>query len=302
MGWSQLTLVTDAELGNIEPEATSSDRPWGAASWPKPRAEAKRTLKIWLERDFANQSNGIALPGVADRILDRWNPDRVFRFTSSAWTDLTTSARDDNEEDVDLAAALATFATDRIYVGALWEFEGLALKLLSHLNAIASVLTVKYWSGTGWSTLSGVDGTTVSGKTCAQSGRVTWTLPTDWETRRLNGTGEEYFWVEISVSAALTAGTVATQILPIHAPDGLKRVAAYLALAHIFMGLSAQAAAPEAWLARVTNDKRTGYRDQAEDLYGQLRDGGGLPIDLNLTGAVDVEERTATAQLRVRRG
>lgn len=311
--WSQLSLVTDAEIGSLEPEALASDAPWGRVIWTAERQEAKRDLKIWLERDFAQQAGlsdalrksrvQIALPSITDRILDRWVPDWVFAYTSSAYADVTMAARDDNEADVDLAAALASVGGDRIYLGALFEFEGIAIKLLSGLNANASVLTVKYSGPTGWTTLTVTDGTIASsGKTLSQTGRVMWTLPTDWERRRLNGTGEEFYWIELSVSAALTAGTAATQVLPIHAPDGLKRVAAYLALGRIFQGLAAQAANPEAWLSRVTNPARTGYRDMAEDLYAQLRDGGGIPIDLNLNEAIDSQERAVTSPLRMRRG
>lgn len=311
--WSQLALVTDTELGQLEPEAVATAAPWGATTWASARTEAKRDLKIWLERDFANQARlndptrqnriSLALPAITDRILDRWNPDWVFTYISGGYRDTTTAARDDNEDDLDLAAALATVGTDRIYVGALYEFEGLAIKLLSTLNAIASVMTVKYWGPKGWTSIGATDGTIgTSGKTLSQTGRVTWTLPADWERKRLNGTAEEFYWVEISVSVALTGGTVATQILPIHAPDGLKRVAAYLALGRIFQGLAAQAANPDAWMGRVTNQQRSGYRDMAEDLYAQLRDGGGIPIDLNLNETIDSQERAVTEPLRMRRG
>jgi len=307
--WSQLSLVTDTEIGALEPEAVAADTPWGANTWTKARTEAKRELKIWLERDFAKevaalraQRISIALPSVTDRILDRWAADWAFRFTAAAWTDVTTPTRDDTEEDLDVAAALATFGTDRLYLGALWEFEGLAVKLLDSVNANASVLTAKYWGDNQWTSLTATDGTAVSGKTFAQSGRVTWLLPSDWQPRRLNGTAEEFFWIELSVSAALTAGTAATQLLPIRAPEGLKRVAAFLALATIFRGLAAAAAVPESWLTRVTNPQRSGYYDRAEDLYASLRDNGGIPIDLNMSQAIESQERSVTQPLRLRRG
>lgn len=302
MSYTRLILVTDADIGNVEPEATHSTRPWGAATWPEARAEAKRDLKIWIERDFG-KVNGRYYPGVSDRLLDRWAPDWAFRYTAAAFTDISVALRDDNEEDVDVAAALATAGSDRIYIGALWEFSGVAIKLLDSVNAAQSVLTAKYWAPTGgWVTLSAADGTAVGGATLAQSGRVSWTVPPNWERRRLNGTAEEFFWVELSVSGALTAGTAATQILPVRAPDGLKRVACYLALGHIFDGLAAAAATPEAWRVRATNKDRTGYRDMAEDLYASLRDAGGIAIDLNLNEAVDKPEQQVSAPLRLRRG
>lgn len=294
--WSQLTLVTDAELGQLEPEATAAGAPWGATTWSSQRTEAKRDLKIWLERDYAS------IPNVADRILDRWSPDYAFRLVGGAYTDVTSEVRDDEEEDLNLAGVFVTVANDRLYIGAAYEFEGLFVKLLDSVNAAASVLTVKYWGDNQWESLSATDGTAVSGATFAKSGRITWTLPSDWERRTLNGTADEYYWVELSVSAALTAGTSATQVLPIRASDALKRIAGYLALAHIFRGLAAQAATPEAWLVRASNPDRTGYQDRAEDLYAALRDKGGIPIDLNRTQGIDKAEEHVRAPITLLRG
>ncbi len=42
MSWPGLTLVTDLTLGDLEPQATHPDAPWGQTSWPSARAEAKR--------------------------------------------------------------------------------------------------------------------------------------------------------------------------------------------------------------------------------------------------------------------
>lgn len=280
MSWNRLLLVTDADLGNLEPEATSSDRPWKNATWPKQRAEAKRDLKIWIDTDFPQ------IPGASDRIIDRWNPAYVFQYTGGSYTDVTSAARDDNEEDVALATALANAATDKIYIGAPFEFEGIAAKLLDHVNAVSSVLTVKYWSGNQWVTAGASDATNLSGKTFAQSGRIMWTLPTDWERRRLNGTGEEYFWVELSVSVALTAGTKATQLLPVREPDALKRIACYLSLYHILNGLAQAAAEPDRW-----EKKAQGYWDRAVGLYAAVKGGHALWLDLSSNDVIEPAEQ-----------
>jgi hypothetical protein len=311
--WSQLSLVTDTEIGQIEPEATAVSAPWGATTWASARTEAKRDLKIWLERDFNAQSDSaftdlsrrqfasIMLPAITDRILDRWAPDWVFQLTDGTFTDRTTAARDDTENDLDIAAVFVTPGADRLYVGALWEFEGLMVKLLDAVNANASVLTVNYWSDSEWKSIVATDGTAAAGKTFGQSGRLTWTLPTDWERRRWNGTAEEFYWIELVVSATLTPGTKSTQLLPVRAPDGLKRVACFLALGHILTGLASQAANPDAWLIRVSNDAGTGYRDRAEALYADLRDKGGIPVDLNTNETIDPNERQVRKPIRLRR-
>ena len=290
MGWNSLPLVIDSDLGNIEPEATAAGSPWGAVTWSAQRTQAKRELKAWLEADF-----GL---GAADRVLDRWNPEYAFRYTGGAYTDITTAAADDTEEDIDLAAALATVGTDRIYVGMRAEFDGLQVVLLDSLNAVSSVLTAKYWGPAGWTSLSATDGTASSGKTFAQSGRITWTVPTDWEPRRLNGTGDEYYWVEVSITVALTAGTSATQLAPTRMPEGLRLTACYLALGHILRGLAPQSANPPEWTAR-----GDAYLERAGDLYARLKSAGSIPIDDNRNQVTERVEREAPPRtVRLARG
>jgi hypothetical protein len=279
MSWAALSLVTDQELGQLEPQAVHVDAPWGSTSWPDQRAEAKRDLKIWLEMDFPE------VPGVADRVLDRWAPDYVFGYTAAAYTDITSAASDDTVDDVALKTIFTTAATDKLYVGAAWGFEGIAAVLTGTRNAVASVLTVKYSGPAGWATLTASDGTAVSGATFGQSGRIIWTQPTDWQRQRLNGTGDEYFWIELSVSVALTAGVTASQLLGIRPPDGLKRCAAYLTLGHIYNGLAAASPGEERW--RMQSDR---YFAMAKDLYVGLKAKAGLWIDLNTSGAVSEAE------------
>ena len=287
MSWNALQLCTDQDIGALEPEATDPSRPWKFASWAKQRTEAKRDLRIWLETDFAE------IPGVADRVLDRWKPEYLFTYTAGVYSDKTSELSDDEEEDVNLATVFATAGTDRICIGASWEFEGLFIKLLDSVNTTASVLTAKYWGKNQWTAVpSQSDGTIqATGKTLGQSGRISWVLPVDWERRTLNGTGDEYYWIELSVSVTPLSTTTVTQILPIHAPQGLKRVAGYLACYHIFKGLAAGAANPESWLTRSKE-----YMDQARELYAILREKGGIPLDVNHTGAI--EPTTETPQTR----
>lgn len=282
MGWSGLSLVSDSEIGQLEPEATASGGPWGAITWASARAEAKRSLKIWLESDFPD------VVGVADRVRDTWVPDYAFAYTGGIYTDRTSEVRDDEENDLTLATVFTTFGTDRLYIGAAWEFEGLAVLLKDAVNAAAALLTVKYSGPAGWTTLSATDGTAAAGATFAKSGRITWTVPTDWQRNTLNGTGDEYYWIELSISAALTAGTKASQVLPVRAPDGLKRVAAYLALHHILNGLAAGAADPPFWQTKADN-----YLKAASELYGRLKANSAIWLDLNRTNAVTQEERVS---------
>lgn len=283
MSWAALALVTDAEIGDLEPEATDPAAPWGNTTWSNQRSEAKRDLKIWLEMDYPH------IPGVADRVLDRWAPDYVFGYTGSAYTDLTSAARNDTPDDVTLSTVFTTFGTDALYVGTAWGFSGLHIGMTGTKNANTSVLTAKYYGPSGWTSLSASDGTAASGKTFTKAGRVTWTEPTDWQRVRLNGTGDEFFWIELTVSAALTSGTSAVQLLGVRAPDGLKRCAAYLSLGHIYNGLAAASPGEERW--RAQSDK---YFQMARDLYAGLKQSSGLWIDADTSGSISDGEPTLT--------
>jgi hypothetical protein len=276
MPWSALTLVTDAELGQLEPEAVHADAPWGATTWANARAEGKRDLKILLESDFSDIEN------VADKVVDTWRPDWVYSYIASAFTDVTTAAADKTEDDLALGTIFATFGTDRLYIGCASEFEGLRVLMTATVNAIASTLTVKYSGPTGWTALTISDGTSASSKTFSKSGRITWTIPSDWQREQLNGMADAYYWLELSVSAALTAGTSATQLLPIRAHDGLKRVAALLTLSYIFKGLSAAAVEPKDWL-----DRAVAYRDDALALWGKLKNSAAVWLDLDRDEAIE---------------
>lgn len=281
MSWPGLTLVTDQLIGQLEPQATHPDAPWGDTAWPAARAEAKRDLKMWLEMDFPE------VPGVADRVLDRWPMDYVFGYTGGVYSDVTAATGDDTPADMAVATILATPASDRVYLGAAWTFDGALAVLTGTRNAAASVLTVKYSGPTGWTTLSATDGTASGGATFAQSGRITWEAPADWQRQRLNGTGDEFFWIELSVSAVLTAGTTATQVLGIRPPDGLTRCAQYLALGHILNGLASQSPGEERW--RQQADK---YFTMAKDLYVGLKAKAGVWLDLNTSGTITPTEVT----------
>jgi len=292
MGWSGLVLVSDADLGALEPEATNGH--WKAVTWPNQRAEAKRDLKIWLEIDYAH------IAGVADRIKDTYRCDVVAGYTTGVYTDLTDAASDDTEDDVDLSDVFVNATNDRLYVGFSGESSALAVKMLASLNAIASVLTVKYSGPKGWTALTVTDGSIVSGKTFAQSGRITWTVPTDWQRRTLID-DNAYFWLELKVSATLTSGTSLSQLLAVRAPDGLKRVCAYRALGYIYKNLAAQAPSTDYWSGRVSNQFKTGYWDLADALYAAMRDKGGIPIDVDNNDVIEVEESNITAPIRIGR-
>lgn len=293
MGWSQLTLCTDADLGTLEPEATNGH--WRNVTWPNQRAEAKRDLKIALEVDFPH------IPDVADRIKDTHKPEILYGYTGGSYVDWTREAGSADEDDLALATIFTTFGSDRLYVGSSGEFDGLSLRMLSNLNAAAATLTVKYSGPSGWTALTVVNGTISGSATFAKSGRITWTMPSNWERRTLGDSADAYFWIELSVSAALTASTSATQLLVVKAPDPLKRIVALRALGYIVHNMAAQAPSTDYWAGRATNQFKTGYWDRADAIYASLRDKGGIPIDLDGDETVSEGEAHTVAPIRMGR-
>lgn len=293
MGWGTLTLVTDQDLGAVEPLAIAAAAPWGKVAWPEARAEAKRELRILLESAFAKTTRH-----AADRILDVHAADLVFSYISAAYADVTAACTDDLEDDVNLTAIFVS-TSNRLYVGADYQFDGLSVLMKDARNAVVSVLTVKYSGATGFLAMpNAADGTAVAGAVFAQSGRITWpAIPGDWKRQRLATSGDELFWIELSVGTALSSGSAkAAQIAAVRAPDGLKRVAQLLALASILNGLERQSGKPKDWL-----EKAKQYREDALALFALLKEQGGIPLDTNRDNVIERAEAVATSPFRIGR-
>jgi len=289
MGWSGLTLCTDADLGSLEPASTNGQ--WKNVTWPNQRAEAKRDLKIKLEIDYSQIDN------VADKVKDTHPPEAIYGYTGGEFIDWSAEASSLDEDDVDLASVFTTPASDVLYIGSSGEFDGLSVRLLDQLNAVASTLTVKYSGPSGWTALTVVNGTANGSATFAKSGRITWTIPSNWERRTL-ANDDALFWVQLSVSAGLTANTSATQVLLVKAPDPLKRIVALYALGYCVETMAAQAPSTDYWAGRSRNQFKTGYKDQADALYASLRDKGGMPIDVDGDETVSPGEENIVSPVR----
>jgi len=108
-------------------------------------------------------------------------------------------------------------AEDKIYIGSDLPFNHRYFDV-SVVNAQASVATVKIWDNNAWtSAVDVIDQTDVSGATLAQDGIISWVTDRN-ETWGKEETTEDItelaslkiydkYWVQISFSADLTAGT-----------------------------------------------------------------------------------------------
>jgi hypothetical protein len=147
---------------------------------------------------------------------------------------------------------LAAFAWNggAYYIGSHLPIRGLNFTS-NQANAVVSTLTGFFWNGTAWASLAGfTDNTAVGGATFAQSGTITWTVPTTaakamfpltWPQFGVSisgwaslpgymgsqnpvapimfGTLTPYsekprYWYQLQVSAALTSPTSGSLMLP----------------------------------------------------------------------------------------
>lgn len=154
----------------------------------------------------------------------------IFKTTDDLATDTNLTEYSSEAQDADTAtsvvlSSLDTAAnSDYLYVGSHVPFAGVHCDV-DAVNANASVLTVKYWNGAAWTDISDTDNTTSGGKTMAQDGTVTWTVPAAWVPNTLAGIrtilttdllktvqhallhNHDLYWTRWEVSAALDSST-----------------------------------------------------------------------------------------------
>lgn len=121
--------------------------------------------------------------------------------------------------DSPLSFVLTT--ADSFYVGFHEKFSTRYFAL-STVNSNSTVLSVNYWDGSAWSSVDDLIDQT-SGFT--KSGFVSWINEENWQKRELSpivsNDGEEnkLYWIQIKVSADLSAGTALQSVLNLFSDD-----------------------------------------------------------------------------------
>src|SRR5262245_38782817 len=189
-----------------------------------------------------------------NRLRTRYDPAKAWKFTASAYTDITATARSSNDDDIDLAALFATVGTDILYVGSDEPFRGVFVRMLDTVSTATATLSVAYYNGV-WKSLTISDGTVqVAGKTLSGGGSVTWSLPVDWMTRKVNSS-DPLYWVKVTISATPTSAK-ASQIGVIRS-SSLRAPLVFRTLQLIFQEAPTGADGP--W-----SDKAAFYRQEAD--------------------------------------
>ena len=192
MSWHPNDLVSDLDLLDYEAGILTD---FGQDTWHGKRQKA---LEDWLFPIL--KSRGFD----PYRLRTRANPTQAFSYTSAAYTDQTAAVSDTTEDDLNLAAVLATPGSDALYLGSDKPFRGLFVRMADTVSTAAGVLSVAYWNG-NWEPVLVTDGTIqTSGKTLSASGSVSWLLPHDWIVRVVNGS-DRLYWAKVTVSAVPTS-------------------------------------------------------------------------------------------------
>ncbi len=203
MSWHPNDLLVDTDLTAYEPTVLTQ---FAQTNWQTLRT---KVFEDWLFPILRVRGFD------PEKLRTRYEPDRVFGLTASAYSDLTSAAISTVADDIDLATVITTPATDALYVGSTSQFRGLFFDLLEAVSSAAGVLSAAYWNG-NWESLTVTDSTIqVTGKSFSAGGSVTWTLPTDWTTRALNNSDRNLYWAKVTLSASPT-GAKAGQIGVIH--------------------------------------------------------------------------------------
>jgi hypothetical protein len=191
MSWSPNDLVSDADLTAYEQTILTQ---FGQTDWQSRRQKA---LEDWL---FPQMEARRFMP---ERLRTRFEPKHVMGVTNGVTADLTSVAM--SEGGLNLATILAA-PSDALYVASDAPFRGLSVRMLDAVNAVTATLTTHLWTDT-WAAPSGVsNGTVASGKPFTKGGAITWSLPEGLVLRSLQGVGP-YYWLKLSLSATMTAGT-----------------------------------------------------------------------------------------------
>lgn len=116
--------------------------------------------------------------------------------------------------------ALAMTTSDKLYIGFREKFATRYF-LFSTANTNAATLTVKYWDGDSYAAVEDLVDQTLG---FTRNGFISWDNVNDWEKHAQAGiTDVELYWIEISVSTNLSAGTILQCIENIFCDETLLR-------------------------------------------------------------------------------
>jgi len=115
---------------------------------------------------------------------------------------------------------------DYLYVAYLTRFNEIEITPYEKNNTAAATLSAKYWTGEAWAPLAIVDGTSANGRTFAQKGKVSWTIPRNpaWKMRiPFDANFPLGHWMRFKVSANLSTTAAISEVRVYGVPDPLTK-------------------------------------------------------------------------------
>lgn len=275
MSWHPSDLVEDADLTAYEPTILSQ---FGRFEWTDKRTKA---IEDWLFPSV--RARGFD----PDRLRTRVQPLAVYSYTSSAFADRTAVATSAAADDLALGAYL-TGTSDYVYVGHDRPFRGVSVRITDTPSTATADLSVAHWQD-AWTLTAISDGTkATTSKSFSRGGAVTWRMPSGWVVRAVNGS-DPLYWARLSVSAAITAGTLAGRLSAIRR-SAFCGPTVYKTLEWIFRAAPTSQDGP--W-----RDKADFYADQAESaLTRALEQAGGEFDTITVDDVVDADESVQTPE------
>lgn len=130
----------------------------------------------------------------------------------------TTETTDKTNSPTSNTLSFVFLTTDAFYVGFQGPFAARYFKM-GTVNTNSATLTVKYWNGSTWANVEDLVDQTYG---FTQSGFIHWQNVGDWvASEQTPVTDKELFWIKITTSANLSAGTTLQAVLNLFCDDAL---------------------------------------------------------------------------------
>ena len=115
-----------------------------------------------------------------------------------------------------------------VYIGSHVPFRGVTIDVDAANSTASTDLTVKYWNGSAWASISATDNTVSGGISLAQDGTVTWTVPSTWVPVSLRAAGDtllfapadlvnpKIYWTRWEWDATMDSATTLNSIIALN--------------------------------------------------------------------------------------
>jgi hypothetical protein len=215
--WTSLTLTDNTALAGKTLYQTGTVT-WTYSGNGKPRYINGLSL-YWYQFTFSAGSATlyyVTTDSPVQTIKNIWDGVEVGTAKCLIYVAASTSYNDYTDDVGDganwtYANASAVTSSDAIYLGFLEPQQGLSFKIMTdHVNTNASVMTVKYWTGSAWAAVGAMsDGTDTGGVTLSKGGVVAFQgITPGSEMKRAISDEFPLYYYQLTFSATLSAEVI----------------------------------------------------------------------------------------------